>query len=229
MSLPPIVSTGWILIFFAVAIALLHLFLVVLPWFRLTSRQWKQAGYGVVALASLGLFGAVSSARQRAATNMYNFYGPAVENDFASVRHSADFYALPVGTVCRTFVRSEYSPPPREFDKAQHDYDQACQWFRQLVAALPKEMPAENGEISWSSLPTPPAVPEADLNEDIQQFRKMLDIYNDEAKGRRKLGIDAGPSDLEQFLLFTTPLFLSFALALQATKVTGELRNERIR
>ncbi len=223
MNLPLIVSTPWIIVTFVVEIAFLHLVLVVLPWFRLTARQWKKVQYITLALGSLAVLGAVSSARQLAAKNMYDFTAPRVENDYRLVRQFADDYAT-MGMVCRTFVRGPYSPPAEAFNRAQHEFDQACEWFKQLAAALPKEPPTDDGEISWSTLPAPPNFAEDILVENVRQFRNTLATYDDSAKRHRELAVAAQQSDLEKMLVLFGPLFLSFALALQITKVTGELR-----
>jgi hypothetical protein len=156
---------------------------------------------------------------------MYAFYGPVVESEFASLKHSADFYATS-GAVCRTFNRGPFSPPVEEFNKTQQEFNEVCEWFKRVASTLPKEAPSDNSEIDWGGLPSPPPVTSGDLVDFIRQFRQSLDTYNAKARARRELGLATERSELEKAVLYFSPVLLSFALALQATKVTGELRSQ---
>jgi hypothetical protein len=223
LSLPFIVRTDVIVGVFLSEIVLMHIVLVFLPWFRLNARQWKKVQYITLALASLGILGAVSSARQVVAHNLVNLTALQSEVDFHLVRIFVNDHTNGPA-ICRTFVRSEYSPSAEEFAKTQSEFDQACQWFKQLSAALPQDSPTSDAQIDWNSLPAPPSFTEPQLTGDVREFKHLLNDYNKKTNVRRELQAAAHQSDPEEFLLAVTPLIISFALALQITKVTGDLK-----
>ena len=69
------------------------------------------------------------------------------------------------GAVCRTFVRSQYSPRPEQFERTQRDYDTVCGWFKDIAAKLPRNVDPGTGEIDLGKLSPEPQVVEGDLNE----------------------------------------------------------------
>ena len=79
-------------------------------------------------------------------------------------------------------------------------------------------------EVDAQNLPSEPAIPEADLRDILRGFHNQVDLYNTDAREHRSIVRASKQSSPEQFLVFTAPLLLSFAIALLITKVTGELR-----
>ena len=146
-SFPPFANTMTVLIIFAAELVILHLILVV--WFRLGKVAWKAVDYVWLGFAAFGLIGAAGQARQLIANNIAGLAQQQVQGAYALFRSSLDLYSSE-GPVCRTFVRSAYSPPREEFDRAQKDYDAVCQWFKQVAAKLPRTANAFTGPIQFA-------------------------------------------------------------------------------
>jgi hypothetical protein len=144
MDLPFIVKPFNIFLLFLAEVAVLHIIFIAIPPFRLRKTGLAVVQYIVLLLALLGLVSAISNARQQVAQNLFNFSKPNVEFEFRSLRSRIDDYSAP-GLTCMTFVRSPASPPAAEFDRTQHDYDEACQWFKQIASSVPRDLPPDNG------------------------------------------------------------------------------------
>ncbi len=142
-----IAKPGFILLLFLGELLILHVLFIAIPFLRLKKTGWAVMQYLVIALALLGLLSAVSNARQLVAQGMLSISGSHLGFEFRDLRQRVDLYSSP-GIVCRTFVRSEYSPPPEVFDRTQREYDELCQWFKSVAGALPHELPPGDLEIS---------------------------------------------------------------------------------
>jgi hypothetical protein len=59
---------------------------------------------------------------------------------------------------------------PEEFDRSKHDYDVACQWFKQIASAVPKDLLPDNVDISLNSLPSHPRFSGHDADGFIERF-----------------------------------------------------------
>ena len=220
-ELPMIAKPAFILLLFLGELLILHVLLIAIPPLRLKKTGWAVVQYLVIALALLGLLSAVSNARQLVAQGMLSISGPHLGFEFRDLRQRVDLYSSS-GIVCRTFVRSEYSPPPEVFNRTQREYDDLCQWFKSVAAAIPRELPAGAVDISWDSLPPEPQISDEQLKGTVRLFKQTLDGYNDAAKADRDLQVKSQRTDGDSFFIFLLPLSLSLALALQATKLTAE-------
>jgi len=221
LELPIVAKAGVIFLIFLAEVVVLHIFLIAIPPLRLKKTGWAVIQYVVIALALLGLMTAISNARQLVAQGLLGISRPHLQFEFRDLRGRVDDYSSP-GIVCRTFVRGEFSPPPEEFNRAQREFDDVCQWFKKISTAIPKELPAGDADIDWQSLSAPPQVSDAQLIDTIHRFRQTLDGYNTAAKSHRDLQAAAQRSGADSFFIFLLPLSLSLALALQATKVTAD-------
>lgn len=221
LELPVVAKAGVIFLIFLAEIVALHILLIAIPPLRLKKTGWAVAQYVVIALALLGLMSAVSNARQLVAQGLLTISGPHLQFEFRDLRSRADDYSSP-GIVCRTFVRGEFSPPPEEFNRAQREFDDVCQWFKKISMTIPKELPESDADIDWQSLSPPPQVSDVQLIDTIHRFRQTLDGYNSAAESHRDLQAAAHRSEVDSFFIFLLPLSLSLALALQATKITAD-------
>jgi hypothetical protein len=228
MQLPFMARSGPMLLVFAVEILLLHVLLVWLPWFRLSRAGWTKARYVSLAFAVLSILAAVANARQLIAKNFSYPVESRMESSYRFAREELDDYTIQNGPICRTFHHGPYSPPPMEFNQMQREYDQACQWFKQLANALPKELPADGAEVSWSELPSQPPLTDDIVLRTVNEFRQSIAKYNQDAEQYRELQDASHPSSLGSVLVALLPVFLSLALALEITRVTGELRILRL-
>jgi hypothetical protein len=221
MDLPFLVKPFNIFLLFLAEVAVLHIIFIAIPSFRLTKTGLAVVQYIVLLLALLGLVSAISNARQQVAQNLFNFSKPNIEFEFRSLRSRIDDYSAP-GLVCMTFVRSPASPPPEEFNRNQHDYDEACQWFKQIASAVPKDLPADNADISLNSLSAQPRFSGHEVDGFVERFKQSLDEYNRAAQNRRFLEQASRRSVTEELSVILLPLSVSLALALQFTKVTAD-------
>jgi hypothetical protein len=219
MKLPFTASPATILAIFFSEVLILHFLLIAIPRLRPKKTGWAIVQYIVIALAMVGLLGAIANVRQMVAQNLYEFSGPHVAFEFRDLLRVADDYSSP-GMICMTFVRSDFSPPPEQFNQTQHEYDKACQWFKEIARLLPRKLPEGNAEIAWQTFPAVPNVNDQQLIGFVQRFRHKLDDYNQAANERRALAMEASRSDIDSLVIFLLPLSLSLALALQTTKTT---------
>lgn len=217
-------NVSTVLTIFAIEILLFHLVLVV--WLRLGKRAWKIVDYIWLGFAALGILGAAGQARQLVANNMTSTSKQRAQISYMELVSVVGRYSND-GAVCRTFVRGQYSPPPAEFERIQKDYDSVCHWFRDIQRKLPTaadNFDAELPKVDPRSLTPEPSVPERELSDIFLGFRKLLDIYNEDAQGYAEVVGATKRSWIEDLLIVISPLLLSFALALRITKVTGEIR-----
>lgn len=223
-SFPAFTNVWIVLSIFAAEVIFFHLVLVF--WLKLGKRAWKIVDYVWLGFAALGIFGAAGQARQLVANNMTSTLNQQAQISYMQLVSLVARYSNE-GAVCRTFVRSQYSPPPTEFERIQKDYDSVCHWLWDIQRKIPSA--ADNfyngiERVDPRNLATEPTVPEKDLNEVLQAFHKQLHIYNEDAKGYADVVGATKHSPLENLLILTSPLLLTFALAIRITKVTGEIR-----
>src|SRR5262249_35604179 len=105
--------------------------LIFVRWLKLGKIAWKLVDYVWLGFAALGLIGSVAQVRTLAASAERGLYEDRAAFAFNIAKSLADADAARPGAICRTFVRSEYSPPPDEFERIQREYDVACQWITQ--------------------------------------------------------------------------------------------------
>ena len=127
--------------------------------------------------------------------------------------------------ICRKFVRSQYSPPPEDFDRTQREFDATCQWFKSVFEALPATLPKD--EIATASLPSKPSVSQPDLVQFISSFDLALNEFNRALRGKKFLRENSHETDADFMMALFTPILLAAALAPRITKVTGELKLDR--
>jgi hypothetical protein len=215
-KIPTVVTLQFIVPFF---IVLLFVFdIVLVRCLKLKKTTWKRVDYIWLGFAALGLVGAAAQARQVVATNM----SPRAEAHkrawFGDVTRKLDLYSTS-SIVCRRFIRAPLSPPPDEFERAQKEYDTACEWFRSVKATAPTEVP--NTEIS---VPATPMTSDEILNKNYADYRATVAEFNDALREEKKLRDATTPSEIEGGLAFLGPLLLAFALALRITKVTADIK-----
>ncbi len=109
LRLPIFTNLGWIFAVFVGALLVFHLMFV---WPKnLTKRCWKVIDYVWLGTALLGVIGSVGVARQAVAQGLLTTALTVVESSAREVETALHFGTS--GAVCRRFVRSEFSPPPR--------------------------------------------------------------------------------------------------------------------
>jgi hypothetical protein len=121
-------------------------------------------------------------------------------------------------------VRTEFSPPPVEFDRIQREFDALCSWFTQAVDKLKTSPLAKRQPLSLGDLGADP--PKVRDDWPMTHVRDTLDRYNRAVGQVDRLTQDARRSDLELTTMIIGPFMLVVALALRVAKVTGEIRHE---
>jgi hypothetical protein len=175
-SFPYFTNIGTVLAIFGAE--LFVLWLVLVRWCKLGSIAWKRIDYLWLGFTALSLIGAASQARKLIGTNLLSVAEARTEAAFGLAREAADIN-LNSGAVCRTFVRTEYSPPEQEFNRIQNDYNRACDWFKNVAAAMPQAFGPNADEIDLSKLP-PPAIDRRDLTDAFQYVLNSVERYNSE-------------------------------------------------
>ncbi len=217
---PPFTHTWLVLLLFVVALLLFHAVLV--AWLRLGSLAWKIVDYVWLSLGLIGLIGATAQARHAIANGSVSIMRERALTAYLPAKSLVRIYANE-GAVCRKFVRSDFSPPPNQFDQIQLDFDAVCRWFKGIDSTLPEHVESDIREISLDSLPPEPQVSEGDLRDILRGFHQQLGYYNLAVKQYTDVDTATRPSELEFALTMMSPLFLCVALALRITKVTGEI------
>lgn len=214
---------GTVLLVFCISLILFHAVLVY--WVKIGKIGWKIVDYVWVSMAALGLIGSVGQVRQLMATNFARRFDQMSPLEYDQLRYTMERYKAGAGGACRTFVRSDWSPPKEEFERMQREYDAVCDWFKKVAERIVLEVPIKT--IDPKFIPSSPSVTDKDLQRQIAEFHRDLDQHNESAQERASLDKAAERSDIEWTWLILSPPLLAIAVALRLTKVTGEIRLER--
>lgn len=176
-------------------------------------------------MALLGVLSAIGSNRVVVAQNLVGNSEARAESARRDLLERAKFGASPA--ICRTFVASQFSPPPAELARMQREFDEQCKWFKGLVKALealPSEKLRLEGILELSGARPRGGEPWAyeSLDAGVEGLKSSLEELN-------QLRSEAQVGGLELALRFLGPYLLVLALALRMTKVTAEVRGERRR
>lgn len=205
---------------FVIFLAWLAVFHLTLVWPRnLSTRGWKFVDYIWVSVALLGLFAAVATTRKTTAEGLIYLAEGRVEAEKGFLRS-----ALNAGAVCRTFSRTEFSPPEPEYNRLQKGFEEQCHWFKQANEKL-----AESLALKEVIRPEVLNVPPPRFGDDfpVTQFEQTLSRYNEAVVEFDSLNAATGSTDLERLLILFGPLFFAIAIALRLAKISGELRHEK--
>ncbi|VVE71574.1 hypothetical protein PAN31117_04100 [Pandoraea anapnoica] len=226
-TLPWFTRHSVLLAVFLIAILSFHIFLVYAPGFRLNKRGWKLTEYVYLFVGALGLFWAVTNTRVYVAHNM-------LETADHSARSSYDFVRSDIGSTyvrqtCRTFVKSEYSPPEPAFSLSQRQYDAACEWFKSFAKRMPAQPPASESDFSaiLADYHAHPSSSDTEVKDIYSLAESRLNWVLDAYRQREEVKAEAEPSMNERVASVLAPFLLALAIALRITKVSGELRLER--
>jgi hypothetical protein len=198
--------------------------LVLVRYFKLSSISWKRVDYIWLGFAALGLIAAAAQVRELVATDQIDMFQQRANAGLSRLRGSATLLGSDSGPVCRTFVRSQYSPPQEEFDRIQQEYNRVCGWFKQIGSAIPRELPIPP---KLTTLPSGPDASINDLKNIIDSFYQQLEFYNQDVEAFSTVYNARKRSRLENLLVYLGPFLLAAALALRVTKVTGEIKLEQ--
>jgi len=183
----------------------------------LTKRGWKKVDYVVVGVAAVGILGAAGTIRREIAKNFQSTAETRARTSYEFARYQMGNLSAPF--ICRTFEKTELSPP--NLSELQAEFDRVCAFGRAALNKIPTEMPKETG---FPDVGAWPDVKSGMLTQVFTEDKQAIDRYRATRETFDKLRGDAEYSALDSNLFFLTPLLIAVALALRMTKVTGELR-----
>lgn len=223
LALPWFTSQWWILCVFIISWAMFHVLLVHV--FPLSSIRWKQVDYAWLAMAFIGIISNISGNRATIAENLQSMANARSAAAHYEVMDSAEF-----GTsiaICRQFFASKYSPPPDVMEKTQREFNAQCEWFKKVKDALHLREKGSEKKIEIDRLAGEPPTGGEDWA--YSRLKQSVARYNESLEDLKSLNEAKSISEVESVLQFLGPLFISFALALRITKVSGEVALERKR
>jgi hypothetical protein len=195
--------------------------LLFLKLFPLGRFGWKVADYVWLGAAAIGLLTATTDVRQIFAPTAVEWSEWRRNRAYEELRHEVEF--LSGSAVCRTFIRTEFSPA--NLTEMQAEFDRVCERFGEMLSTLP-QIPPES--LNENELRDRPPVEDTilldlygDLDAAIVRFSEAKRVLAESRESVRRTG-------LEISLVATAPILLALALALRVTKVSGELRLDRL-
>lgn len=227
MNMPPLIEIGsdpaWLFGLFGGFLLFFHVWLVY--WKPIGDIGWKRVDYFWLGVAVIGLIGQSAQVRQHWYAPAYDISHYRVDAALMALKQRADFSIGPA--ICRTFVRTEYSP--KNFDQNQAEYNFACAEFTRLV----KEVQSAEGsrDVGFLELldtsQTRKKLTDSILIETLANLetahRGFVDALTERSDAKYKTQTTAN----EFVLIVFSPFLLMFALALRIAKVTGEIRLKR--
>ncbi len=220
--LPWFTNPLWILGVLAIALLIFHLLFV---WFQtMPSLFWKKIDYTWLSMALLGLLGTVATNQIILSERYADLTVTRIESQF---RWVLDRARAGTSLACRTFIASEFSPPPEVMEKTQREYDEQCVWFRRVLDRLEQIDSTEGQLVNVELLAgTPPSGGDADV---YRRFVNAVDDYNILVKRERELRDNVDSSELVDAIQLLSPILLAVAIALRLTKVSGEIALEKMK
>lgn len=219
-ALPFWSSTAWLVGVFFGSLILLHLLLV--RWMPRSARQWKQIDYVWLAIAAIGLFGALETPRAMASRGRESLAQSRLDFSVERLYDSAQF-----GTsiaICRRFSPSSLVA---EADRLslQAEFDGACSWFKfalEQVASRRHELASADEPVKLD-LPQRPETDEEGLTFAYANFDQTLQDVHQYKTAVSEMRQAQQETGFETTLKIFGPFLVAFALALRITKVSGEL------
>jgi len=190
----------------------------------LSSVAWKKVDYIWLAMALLGILGSVGTVRAVVAKNLLAVAETRAKSDFEQLEQAVTFGTG--GAICRVFIRTEASPPPKQLDQVQYQYDSQCAWFNALALKLKAFSTSYTVPIDVVKLAGAP--PEAGDRWTTEHVQYVVSAYNATIQTVESLKAESD-ADVLVLLQVLGPTLLAAALALRVTKVSGEIAIDRRR
>jgi hypothetical protein len=214
-------SALFILCVFVASLIIFHFILIRL--LNLGAIAWKRVEYCSLVIFALGLLSAVSQVRTLSAADQIGLFQKKADASLSLLRELAQQRSSRNGYLCRPRTRAVNSPPPEVFNRAQRDYSQACDWFKDRIADIPPQVPTPPVPLSLPPRPDFSAYSWESLDSIFNDFDSQLTVYNNDIRALGVIYQRAHPTNLDDDLTNLWPFLLAIALALQITQVTGEI------
>jgi len=223
-EMPFYTEATWII---GILVVLLIIFdLILIRWCKLGKTAWKRIDYIWLSAAAIGLIGTVEVSRNSFSDNMLSLAERRMLGQLSEPHFAAKFGTGP--SICRTFIRSEFSPSEPEFSNVQREYDVVCGWFTAVVPLLPKKLEEITEPIAMTKFPAIPRISISDeaLHWSFSQFSDAVSDVNQQLEVILRLHAIKQREIFEDILRILSPLILTIALALRIAKVTAEIKNQ---
>ena len=220
IALPWFTDFLWVIAVFVAFLLLCHVaFIRVLP---LSSTAWKRVDYIWLSMAFVGLIGSVGNGREYVAKNLLEMETHRLESARDFIEGRARFGTS--GAICREFVRSEFAPPPQEFERIQNGYNSQCKWFRKalvLIQASASSLNELNAQVLFGPYPA------GGDQGTYTLFSDAVAQYNADVKNVAQFRTATETTAFEAFIRLLGPVAIALALALRMTKVTAEIKSDK--
>lgn len=224
-----LLSNYWIVFFiFVLTGFILHLILV--RWRKLGKIAWKYIDYIWLAFATLGLLSATAEVRRFTASSIIDQKRASARTDYRIVVMTIDQGADYIW--CRE-LNGTLSPIPG-IDKLpgsleRHKiYKPACDYFKSLQSKFPNDNISELKPVRFpNNLLRPNVIPQ-DFRPIFDDLDRAIETYNQSVSEYQKVNTLRERTSAEEILIVWGPILIAFALALRITKVTGEIKLEKM-
>jgi hypothetical protein len=220
-DLPFFTDYGWMFGLLFVSVLFLH-WALVYQW-PLGKTAWKRVDYIWVSFAIFGVMGGISESRQMLARGTLTWANTRLTSVFEQLRSESRIMSGTSG-FCRSFNRTEMSPPPGEMERLEREYGQACKWIKELSSGIPTS-PTE--KIDTRYIESAPQISTPELSQWTRGIIDRAATFNYLLDRRASLMEKSSRTSVEQLIVLFASILLIFALALRLTKVTGEIRLDR--
>lgn len=210
-----------LLLIFIAFLVFFHVFLIFV--LNLNERQWKRVDYVWLVVAFLSIPGIALQVQ----TYLANIKLHLAVDDLNNASYWAEYIeGSTTRIVCnKTARRTEFSPA--NFDEIVQDQKLLCDWMNNAMVRLTNYFLHEK-EINTEKFFTGydfPLVANQDqirstMREYVDKYNAALKVKDNWIKEIRRL---QGPS-WHSILIVLSPFFLTFAIALRITKVSGEIK-----
>jgi len=214
-----------ILKLFCLLIFLLVLFdILFIRILKFDKIAWKRTDYVWLSIAALSLVSLSFQVRSWLAEQ---------QAELAKIQAKTHFSLLlnyigpqePPRYICRIFMKDWYSTA--NFEEVQKEYDQICEWNRQLLKNLHKLSDDCLPKIEYNNIKPPITPIDPILREYLDTIKTYLNDYNKLRREYFNLKKKSLKNNFEEILFYIWPVLICVALALRITKVRGEIKLEK--
>ena len=183
-------------------------------YFGVAWVNWHYVDVATVIFGGVGFFTVAGESYRLTPTNELQTHERRLENGFRHVRLMAELLR---GQICRTFQKTQYSPP--DLDRSQHQHDLACPWANDLYAKIEQ---MEAGSLPFFGPDLVPDLPAEVTDEYIIEIRDRFCAQAKAYADHRSFVMDFRKKlerpFVEQVFIFVSPYFVSVAIGLALFK-----------
>lgn len=188
---------------------------------------WKKVDYYWLSLTIIGLFSASSNLEKKHAEQLLKYQAlPGLEAAYHRLYEFFEYRASDESWYCiniDTKYEKTFFTSKEDFELGTQKLIQQCNFFKTEFKNIPKNLPKPY--ISSEDLGLPKALV-ADYS-DVKYYNLFLQDYDKQFSLYKNLEDKQDLSSNEILVMFFSPFFICFGLALRMTKVTGDIMNAK--